>query len=262
MNAENADLRPTERFSDRVEYYVRARPGYPPALLDFFKQELGLTPGHRIADIGSGTGLLAELFVRNGNKVIGVEPNGPMRAAGAAAFADFPNFISVNGSAEATGLPDHSIDFIIAGQAFHWFDPPRARAEFMRILVPGGWVTLVWNQRTPHASEFDLAYDHLILRFAVEQHVDHHAKVTAAPDGVLGPFFGPGHFKHRQFENHQDLTLANLQARLASSSYMPLPEHPLHAEMIAHAKRLFDKHAVDGRVRIHYHTGAYYGIMS
>src|SRR5580658_5846995 len=127
MDNQPQALRPTQRFSSRVSYYVRARPRYPAALLDFLKSDLHLSPAHRVADIGSGTGILSELFLRNGNLVLGIEPNAPMRAAGDDYLKNYPNFRSRDGTAETTGLADHSIDFAVAGQAFHWFDPPRAR---------------------------------------------------------------------------------------------------------------------------------------
>src|SRR5208282_2924056 len=119
---------------------IRYRPGYPPALLDLLREECGLHSDHVVGDIGSGTGFLSELFLKNGNRVYGVEPNAEMRAGGEEYLSSYANFTSVDGSAEATTLPASSVDFVAAGQAFHWFDPQAARREFLRILKPGGWV--------------------------------------------------------------------------------------------------------------------------
>jgi ubiquinone/menaquinone biosynthesis C-methylase UbiE len=262
MERNVSSFHPTTRFSSRVGYYVRARPKYPPALLNFLQSDLGLSSSHRIADIGSGTGILSELLLRNGNPVIGVEPNDEMRTAGEDYLKNYPHFQSCRGTAEITGLPDHSADFIVAGQAFHWFDPPAARGEFQRILVPGGWVLLVWNERRPVTAGFDSAYDELVRRFAVDSHVDHHTAVTGVADSVLGPFFGAGHFRMREFDNFQELDRDDVRARLLSSSYMPLPDHPSFAEMMADADRAFASHEVGGRVRMSYDTRAYYGRMT
>ena len=262
MHPQPSSLQPTQRFSTRVSYYVRARPKYPSAFLDFLRSDLGLTSAHRIADIGSGTGILSELFLCNGNAVIGIEPNAEMRAAGDEYLKNYPTFRSLSGAAEATTLPDHSADFVVAGQAFHWFDPPKARTEFQRVLVPGGWVVLVWNERRGGAPGFDVAYDELIQKFATDTHVDHHTTVTGVADSVLGPFFGPGHFRIRGFDNFQELDLDDVKARILSSSYMPLPDHPAFADMMAHAEQAFAAHAVNGRVRMSYDTLAYYGRMS
>ena len=132
-------LKPTERFSTRVENYVKYRPGYPPAVLDLLKAECGLTPASVIADIGSGTGILTRLFLGNGNHVFGVEPNQAMREAGEQLLADFGGFVSVAATAEETTLPDRSADFVTAGQAFHWFNLARTRPEFARDLE-AGWL--------------------------------------------------------------------------------------------------------------------------
>jgi len=150
---------PTKRFSDRVEMYVKYRPHYPQAILTCLEKECGLTETAVIADVGSGTGILTKLFLDHGNKVYGVEPNAEMRQAAEAYLADYAHFTSVNGRSEATTLPAHSVDFVTAGQAFHWFQWQETRTEFRRILKPGGIVALVWNERRQQADSFEDAYD-------------------------------------------------------------------------------------------------------
>src|SRR5271156_834226 len=120
----------TSRFSDRVENYVRYRPGYPPEALRALQAECGLTPQHALADIASGTGIWTRVLLENGNPVFGVEPNTEMRQAGERLLTGFPKFTSVAGTAEATTLADQSVDFVTAAQAAHWFDRARAREEF------------------------------------------------------------------------------------------------------------------------------------
>src|SRR5512137_1658228 len=156
------------RFSNRVADYVRYRPGYPSAIRDVLRTECGLRPGHVIADIGSGTGFLSELFLKNGNRVYGVEPNEAMRLAGEEYLASYDSFTSVNGSAEATTLDDASVDFVTAGQAFHWFDPQATRREFLRILKPGGWVLVVWNDRRVSETTFGRDYENVLVRFGID----------------------------------------------------------------------------------------------
>src|SRR5713226_3126779 len=136
-----------QRFSNRVVDYVRYRPGYPSAVLDLLRSECGLQSSHVIADIGSGTGIMSKLFLENGNRVFGVEPNTEMRQAGEEYLASYDGFSSIEGSAESTTLGDSSIDFVTAGQAFHWFEKEKTRAEFRRILRGKGWVVIAWNDR-------------------------------------------------------------------------------------------------------------------
>src|ERR1700730_12549641 len=137
---------PTERFSSRVDNYVRYRPGYPSQVLELLKAECGFISQSRVADIAFGTGIFTKLLLENGNHVFGVEPNANMRRAGEQYLASFPNFTSVAGTAEATTLAGGSVHFVTAAQAAHWFNLVEARREFARILKPGGWTVLLWNE--------------------------------------------------------------------------------------------------------------------
>jgi SAM-dependent methyltransferase len=249
----------TRRFSDRVDFYVRARPTYPTAVLDFCRDPLGLRADFSVADVGSGTGLLTELFLGNGNSVFAVEPNDEMRRAAEERLGHFPGFHSVAATAEATGLADDSLRFVLAGQAFHWFDPPRARAEFRRILVPGGWVVLVWNERRTLPGNFMAEYGAITAEFRTDAKAAGHSAITAPGSTVLKEFFAPGGYATATFDHSQELDLPGLQDRLNSSSQMPLPGQPRHGELIAKVEKAFARHAVGGRVRLDYDTRVYYG---
>jgi ubiquinone/menaquinone biosynthesis C-methylase UbiE len=155
----------TERFSSRVEHYVRYRPGYPPEVLELLKSECGLTADSVIADVASGTGIFTRLLLENGNRVFGVEPNDDMRRAGEEFLAGYPRFTSVAGTAEATTLADHSVDLVTAAQAAHWFNFEKARREFVRILKSGGWTVLLWNDRRIEATAFLRDYEQLVLTY-------------------------------------------------------------------------------------------------
>src|ERR1700733_7160637 len=144
----------TQRFSSRVDDYVRFRPGYPLEIIGLLKKECGLTANSVIADIASGTGIFTRMLLENGNRVFGIEPNDEMKRAGERFLADYPRFTSIAGTAEATTLPDGSVDIVTAAQAAHWFDGENARREFIRNLKPGGWLVLVWNDRRMDATEF------------------------------------------------------------------------------------------------------------
>src|SRR5438477_686437 len=168
----------TSRFSDRVENYVRYRPGYPPGALQVLKDDCGLAPDHVIADLASGTGIWTRILLENRNPVFGIEPNAEMRLAGERLLAGFPKFTSVAGTAEATTLPDHTVDFVTAAQAAHWFHRERARSEFLRILKPGGWLVLLWNERLTDANAFLREYEQLLLIYGTDYEDVRHERTT------------------------------------------------------------------------------------
>jgi SAM-dependent methyltransferase len=249
----------TKRFSDRVEYYVRYRPHYPPGVLDVLRGDLRLLPPAAVADIGSGTGILTELLLRGGYDVSAVEPNREMRAAAERRLAAFPLFHSVDGTAEATTLASHSVDCITAAQAFHWFDPAKTGIEFRRILKPGGRVVLLWNNRRSGASPFLTGYESLIGMLASKYGITTSKKTDE--DGIVA-FFGGRNFTRREFENRQACDFEGLKGRLLSASYAPLEGQPGHEEMMSELKRIFDANQVDGEVVLEYFTDMYFGSLT
>jgi SAM-dependent methyltransferase len=254
MSAAQTDSK--ERFSNRVEDYVRYRPGYPREVLDVLRDGCGLTAESVVADVGSGTGLLTQLFLENGNVVYGVEPNAAMRDAGEQFLEKYRHFCSVAGSAEATTLPDASADFVVAGQAFHWFELNAARAEFIRVLKSSGWVAVIWNERVSDRTAFQREYAALLREYC-----DDYAKVaeTYPQYARLSEFFGRGAFAEKMLPNAQVFDFDGLRGRLLSSSYAPRSGHARHEPMLAALREIFDRHAVDGRVRFEYQTHVYYG---
>ncbi|HAJ38638.1 MAG TPA: SAM-dependent methyltransferase [Chloroflexi bacterium] len=245
------------RFDNRVTSYVRGRPHYPAALLACLVAAYGLGPRSVVADVGAGTGLLTRLLLTAGCTVHAVEPNAHMRTAADALLGGHPGYISRAGSAEATTLPDRSVDFIVAGQAFHWFDPASAQVEFRRILRPGGWVALIWNVRRETGTLFLAGYQALIEQFGVDYtQVDHTHVVDA---DRLSRFFGADGYTQHTFANRQSLDLAGVIDRITSTSYMPAPDHPTYPALLAAIHTLFATTAQQGRAIMEYTTNLYIG---
>ncbi|MHB1002073.1 MAG: class I SAM-dependent methyltransferase [Armatimonadota bacterium] len=244
------------RFSTRVDNYVKYRPHYPDELIDILREECGLQPDWQVADVGCGTGISSELFVKNGNIVYGIEPNKEMRSSAESYYKDSPGFISINGSAEDTTLDDSSVDMVIAGQAFHWFDRKLAKEEFLRILKPQGWIVLFWNRRRTNTSPFMTAYEEMIRSYSMN---DGSAKHRNIDDKQLADFFAPSEMIFRSCANYQILDVDGLIGRTLSHSSMPEAGDEGYAQMIADHHRLFDQYQQNGTVTLEYDTHIYIG---
>jgi len=248
----------TQRFSSRVKDYRRYRPGYPQEVIALLKTECGMTPDFVVADLASGTGIFTRMLLENGNRVFGVEPNPDMRAAGEEFLAGYSNFTSVAGSAESTTLPAHSVDLVTAAQAAHWFDRAKARHEFVRILKPGGWTVLIWNERKTDGTAFLGAYEQLLLTYGTDYREVRHERTTAE----IADFFSPSQFRSQTFAMRQDFDYPALEGRLLSSSYTPQPGHPSYEPMLGKLRQIFDAHQVNGRVSLDYDTRVFYGQLA
>ncbi|MEP6717775.1 MAG: class I SAM-dependent methyltransferase [bacterium] len=243
------------RFSSRVENYAKYRPGYPPGVLEILNSECGLNKDSVIADVGSGTGLLSEIFLKNGNAVFGIEPNELMRKSGESLLNGFAHFRSVAATAEKTTLPASSIDFVTAGQAFHWFDRETAKQEFVRILKPDGWVVPIWNARRVGSTAFLREYEALLLRYSADYARVRHEH---AEEGI-DQFFAPHAMNSATVDNVQRFDFQSLKGRLCSSSYAPEAGDPNFNRMMADLQNIFDTHNENGVVNFEYDTRVYYG---
>ncbi len=254
--SDRRELDPRGRFTNRVDDYIRFRPGYPPELIAWLRDTIALAPEWTVADVGSGTGLLSQRFLENGNAVFGVEPNASMRAAAERLFADNARFTSIDGSAEATTLSDASVELVAAAQAFHWFDPAAARREWRRISRPGGFALVVFNTRRIDATPFMRDYEHYLLDHAVDYAGVNH--LNDLPERLHTLFDGYREWRHAFTLRHRYEDVRGLSM---SSSYVPAPGRPTHDVFFDGLRKLFDAHAEKGVVEFPYTTEAYVGTL-
>jgi ubiquinone/menaquinone biosynthesis C-methylase UbiE len=247
----------TTRFSNRVEQYVKYRPRYPKEIIPFLEKNVGLNSSFIIADVGSGTGISSKLFLDNGNKVLAVEPNNEMRTKAEKLLNDYDSFISINGTAEHTKLSDESIDMIIAGQAFHWFDAAKTKIEFRRISKPHTHCVLIWNERLV-TSGFEKEYEQLLFNYATDYKEVDHRNVS---EQMIAEFFAPNDFLLKAFPNQQIFNFEGIKGRLLSSSYVPDQTHENFPSMIAALQKIFDEYEVNNNVQFNYDTKVYIGKM-
>ena len=226
-------------------------------MVEFLGAKAGLARGRAVADVGSGTGIFTRLLVATGAKVYAVEPNDAMRAAAESELGSSANFISVKGTAEATGLADQAVSLVTCAQAFHWLDPVRTRRESGRILVPGGWCAVIWNTAILGEDEFARGYEKIKNDFGTDFNRVRHEQIEKT--GRFDAFFGAGRWQRHSFDNFQTLDFTGLKGRVLSSSYMPKETHPTYPAMIAALQELFDRCQKGGVVRMDYETELFLG---
>ncbi|TBR39706.1 MULTISPECIES: class I SAM-dependent methyltransferase [Dyella] len=250
------DLQSTERFSNRVDNYVRYRPDYPRAMLQWLEHEHGVNPRWLVADIGAGTGISSKLFLDGDYKVIAIEPNAAMRGAAERWLGHDEHFRSLDGRADATGLAAASVDLVSVAQAFHWFDQDAARHEFHRILRPHGLAAIYWNTRRLVGTPFLEGYEALLVEYGID-----YTSVAEryGDDDMMRQWFGDGFRGSASFDHRQLLDYDALKGRLLSSSYMPTEGHPNHEPMLVALRKLFDATAQDGHISFDYDTRIFVG---
>lgn len=252
-------LQSTARFSDRVDDYVRYRPDYPSALLDWLQRELGIDAGWQVADVGAGTGISSRMLLDAGYRVVAVEPNAPMRTAAERGLHAYPGFRAVDGRADATGLDAASVDLVTVAQAFHWFDEQTTRREFARILRPGGLVAIWWNSRQLAGTAFLEGYEALLRTWGTDYG---NVAERYADDQQMRAWFAEGYRAGTHFTHRQRLDFDGLRGRLMSSSYVPHAGHPDHPPMLRALRELFDACAEQGTISFDYDTRIFAGHLA
>ncbi len=241
---------------------MQYRPHYPQTLVDLLLNEQYIKPNSLIADIGSGTGISAQLFLQNNFKVIGVEPNKEMRLAAEEILKESSEkgqFVSINANAEHTGIEDNSVDLVIAAQAFHWFDKEKFKAECKRILKPGAHVALVWNDRQTDTNDFLKLYEEFLQMFATDYKVVNHKNFQ--DKSIFDTFFGENNYKEYTLPYHQDVYLLGMRGRVLSSSYMPNETHPDYQHMMYVLRKIYQRYQENNKVRLKYDTRIYIGTI-
>jgi SAM-dependent methyltransferase len=253
---------PDLRFSGRVHAYVAGRPGYPSELPSLLQARFGLPQPFVVADLGSGTGLLSRVFVAAGHTVMGVEPDAQMAAAASADPVLAERFQDVRGPAENTGLMDSSVDLVAVGQAFHWFEPARARAEARRILRGRGLAALVWNERPRVPTDPNLTpaladYEALVCRWDTGTYRETESRW--AKQHPMTVFFGRTPPRPLVLHHIHRVSRDGLVARAASCSYLPGTTHPRFDAMVGELDDLFARHARGGLLDMPYRTMVFAG---
>lgn len=251
-------IKNTERFSDRVENYVKYRPAYPQAVIHILDENINFSPKKVIADMGSGTGISSDLFLRNNNKVYGVEPNKEMREAAEKMLVRYHNFISINGESENSTLEPNSVDLVVAAQSFHWFDRKAFRMECSRIAKPDAYCLLIWNERKV-ISDFEKAYEEMLTEFATDYKTVDHRNVKIED---IRDFFAPNTVKEFKLSNEQVFNYEGLEGRLLSSSYAPNTGNAKNLRMLEQLRDIYVNYQKGDKVTFGYDCRLFLGSVA
>jgi SAM-dependent methyltransferase len=249
-------MKPTDKFSGKADVYSKSRPSYPNEYIDYLLSVNSLNETSRVADIGSGTGILTRQLLERGISVVAVEPNDDMRTKAEQDLQEFDQFLSMKGSAEETSLPDKRIDMITAAQAFHWFDEDKFKLECQRILKQEAKVALVWNSRdfsSPLIKENAEIFKKYCPNFYG------FSGGIGEREEVFNQFFRNGEFEFKRFPNDLVLDFEGFLGRNLSASYS-LKESDKEFEFFVDAiTNLFEKYSHNGKLVMPNYTRSYLG---
>ena len=248
-------LATTERFSNRADAYVRGRPTYPQAIVEQLQVAGALKRGQHVVDIGVGTGLSAEPFLRSGYTVIGVEPNAPMRTAGDQQLREFPR-LQQRRRHGGSDHPFRRMQPTLSLPARHFTGSTcSSRQSRYGASCAGGWAALIWNDRESTGSAFLAGYEALLRTHGIDYGKLIHRHVD---EKSIAQFFAPAQAVVATFDNPRELEREDLLALAGSASYLPAPGDPRHAVMMLALNALFDSHAKNGTVQMMYRTRMHY----
>jgi len=245
------------KFDGMGKIYASFRPSYPRAFMEYLRGGVGIRESCAVADIGSGTGILTRQLLESGVQVFAVEPNADMRAVAEADLRGFGGFVSVNGTAESTTLAAHSVGFVTAAQAFHWFDSKRFKAECARIMKPRGKVVLVWNSRDAE-SALVRENDAINKKYCPDFKGFSGGMRGAENEDDFADFF-EGAYETKIFSNDTSCGEQGFIGRNLSASYAPKESDADYQAYVAELRALFAKYSKNGTLRTPNFTRSYAG---
>ena len=234
------------RFTTKAVRYDRYRWGYAPESIHHLLDITSLGRQSYVADIGSGTGILTKELVDKVDTIYAVEPNQVMRQIAECHLGQYPAFISVDGKAEATTLPDQSVDLIVVATALHWFEPEPTLQEFRRILKPDGWLAVFFHSKINQ----DL-YQALQTISCEENGWD----LTSGRKPIRGDshtdyYFGEHQMEKVTFPQIRHENWEAFSGGILSDSHAPEDKNPKFPRFMADLRAVFDQFNTNGMIQI------------
>jgi ubiquinone/menaquinone biosynthesis C-methylase UbiE len=239
-------LNPSTAYSTKAEKYAKYRWDYAPQAIQTIFDITGISAEAAIADVGAGTGILTRHFVNRVKQVFAIEPNPAMREIAMKVLGHYPSFQAIDGTAEATTLADGSVDLITVAQAIHWFQPELARAEFLRILKPGGWLAILRNYST--GNEIIAA---MATVLTAENGVDTAYEAKLPERKPLSFYYGHEQFRQYDFPFTLQESWEGFAGSWVSAASMPDEDHPLYPQFEQGMREVFDRFSEGGVLAVH-----------
>ena len=241
-------------FSSKAKNYDKYRWDYAQAAIELIIEIAQLSACSAVADIGAGTGMLTKHFVDRVHTVYAIEPNLEMRQIMAGKLGSNSSVSVINGCAEATSLPDESVDVITVAQAIHWFDPLPTRKEMRRILNNNGWLVVLKN----HRMDKELTRDTENL-MTEAYGADFSATIERPEQMPLRFYYGNDRYRKmiHPFQFQQDWD--GFMGAILSASFMPDENHPMFKKLEADAGKVFRQYSRKGIIIVHGETELFIG---
>lgn len=249
-------MKPTDKFSGKADVYSKSRPSYPNEYIDYLFSANSLNETSKVADIGSGTGILSRQLLKRGLNVITVEPNDDMRRKAEQDLNEFEHFISIKASAEETTLPDKNLDLVIAAQAFHWFDQEKFKCECKRILKKDAKVALVWNSRDS-SNPLIIENAEIFKKYCPSFYG--FSGGIGEDEEIFTRFYREGKYEYKRFPNDITLDFNGFLGRNLSASYSLKPEDKDYQLFMEAITDLFEKYNNGGKIVMPNYTRSYLG---
>ena len=235
-----------DHFTGLADFYAQARPDYAVAAIDYLSRLVPDTVTARVADVGAGTGKLTAMLAPRFASVWAIEPNDDMRRRAREELEAYGNVQVVEGTAEATTLPNHSVDLVVCAQAFHWFDPAGFRHESARIAGAQAPVAIVYNTGMGVDKHEELSW----------WEPSHASPTWVRRVEAIREFFG-GYVACAEFPHPLHYDAENYLAFMLSHSTTPRPDNLAYLRYIESVKAIFARESVDGILTLDYSTCVY-----
>ena len=229
------------KFNKMQNDYSKYRPNYSNEAIEYILNLQNVDNEFKVADIGAGTGKLSLPFVKRGLKLYGIEPNKDMYEKLLENMKEYSDFFGILGYSEKTYLDNKSIDLIVVGQAFHWFNIDEFKIECKRVLKDDSYIAILYNNGD-YSKEVINKIHELSRRYCPEYKGSSGGLYNN--EDIFNNFFKE--YNKIIFKNDYKLTLDQFIGLNFSASYAPKENEENHDIYLSKLEEVFNTYQEDG----------------